>query len=89
MISFFSIKNAAMMKPVLLGVEGESKAIIEKYNAGVCFEPENMAAFHQALASIMNRENYKIFQQGCTDLAQDFDRKNLAMKMLREIQSVS
>lgn len=82
-------ENAAMMKPVLLGVEGESKAIIEKYNAGVCFEPENMAAFHEALASIMNRESYKTFQQGCTDLAQDFDRKNLAMKMLREIQSVS
>ena len=82
-------ENAAMMKPILLGVEGESKAIIEKYNAGVCFEPENMTAFHEALAKIMNPESYKTFQQGCIDLAQDFDRKNLAMKMLHEILFVS
>lgn len=79
-------ENAAMMKPVLLGVEGESKAIIEKYQAGVCFEPENTAAFEAALGAIMQPENYLHFQEGCTALAKDFNRKSLAQKMLDEIQ---
>lgn len=82
-------ENAAMMKPVLLGVEGESKAIIEKYNAGVCFEPENEAELTEALGRMMNPENYRQYQQGCIELARDFDRKNLAMKMLESIQAIS
>lgn len=81
-------ENAAMMKPVLLGVEGESKAIIEKYNAGVCFEPENPVALSEALEIIMNPENYRQYQLGCIELARDFNRKNLAIKMLNSIQSV-
>ena len=31
----------AMERPIILGVEGESKAIIEKGNCGLCIEPEN------------------------------------------------
>lgn len=32
---------AAMEKPILLGLEGETKGIIEQYDAGVCFTPED------------------------------------------------
>ncbi|MCA0238537.1 MAG: glycosyltransferase family 4 protein [Bacteroidetes bacterium] len=81
-------ENAAMLKPVLLGVEGESQAIIEKYCAGVCFEPENEEAFQEALQKIMHPDNYLKYQQGCIPLAHDFDRKALAMKMLESINAL-
>ena len=42
-------ENAAMGKTIILGVEGESKNIIEKYNLGLSFEPGNFNSFISAL----------------------------------------
>ena len=43
---------AAMEKPILLGLEGETKGIIENYNAGVCFRPEDQNSFYEAVNAI-------------------------------------
>ena len=43
---------AAMEKPILLGLEGESKEIIESYGAGVCYHPEDQKSFYKALVQI-------------------------------------
>ena len=72
-----------MLKPILLGVEGESKALIEKYNAGECFEPENKISFKKSLNLIMEIDKYKL---GCQKLAADYDRKNIAKNMLSIIK---
>ncbi|MCO6464507.1 MAG: glycosyltransferase family 4 protein [Saprospiraceae bacterium] len=80
-------ENAAMEKPVLLGVEGEAKSLIEEYHAGVCFEPENTQDFINAIYKLKNdRALYKDCQQGCKKLAADFDRKSLAVKMLTYLE---
>ncbi|MEM6699655.1 MAG: hypothetical protein AAF599_14735, partial [Bacteroidota bacterium] len=79
-------ENSAMKKPILLGVEGESKGIIEKYRAGVCFEPENEADFIQKLQLL--KQDQILYQQcvlGCENLVKDFDRVALARKMLDAI----
>jgi glycosyltransferase involved in cell wall biosynthesis len=76
---------SAMQKPTLLGVEGEAKRIIEKYNAGVCFEPENEEDFIKKLYILKDEKNYDSYKQGCKKLAQDYDRKYLAQKMLIEV----
>ncbi len=82
-------ENAAMGKPILLGVEGESQAIIESYGAGVCFEPENKRDFLAKLTTIAQDANfYRRCQEGCTRLAKDFDREKLAGDMLQVIQEV-
>lgn len=82
-------ENAAMGKPILLGVEGESQAIIESYGAGVCFEPENKRDFLEKLTAISKDDKlYKACQEGCTRLAQDFDREKLAGDMLAVIREV-
>jgi glycosyltransferase involved in cell wall biosynthesis len=73
-------ESCAMHKPILLGVEGESKGIIEEYNAGVCFEPENKIDFIRKLKILRDKNKYKIFQKGCSLLAKNFDRKELANK---------
>ena len=80
---------SAMLKPTLLGVEGQAQEILEKYNAGVCFEPENKEDFIEKLLHLKNNEqDYNICKDGCKLLAIDFDRKKLASKMLNIIKSI-
>ncbi len=76
---------AAMSKPILLGLQGESKIIIKKYNAGVCFEPENKIEFIQGCKKLFN-EDLKQYKQGLLKLSQDFDRKFLANIMYEFIK---
>jgi len=80
---------SAMLKPTLLGVEGQAQDIIEKYEAGICFEPENENDFLEKLYILKDdKEFYKKCQDGCHKLSSDFDRKILADKMLDIIKSI-
>jgi glycosyltransferase involved in cell wall biosynthesis len=79
---------SAMQKPTLLGVQGQSQEIIEKYGAGVCFEPENEKDFLDKLNELRKESIYKSCQNGCTKLAKDYDRKILANKMLEIIKKI-
>lgn len=75
-------ENAAMRKPILLGVEGESKALVESYNAGVCFEPENEVDFINKLNIIRSNVLKGIYVEGCNKMTKDFNRIHLAGNML-------
>lgn len=76
-------ENAAMEKPILLGVEGEAAQIIKSYSAGRCFEPENKEDFLENLKVLVNDAIiYESYKAGLRNLAQNFDRKRLALKML-------
>jgi len=82
-------ESAAMRKPMLLGVEGEAREIVEGHHAGVAFEPENKEEFLAALEEItQGGEAYKQMQEGCDALAKAFDRRYLAGKMLKVLKSV-
>ena len=78
---------AALQKPILLGLEGETKGIIESFNAGLCFEPENEAQFLAQCAAILDEAHYNILQQGCAKLAEAFNRKTIALGVLESITS--
>jgi hypothetical protein len=78
-------ESASMNKPILLGVQGEAQRIIETYNAGLCFEPENEKDFLNKLLQLHQKECYISCQQGCQKLAQAYDRKTLAQNMLKII----
>jgi len=81
---------SAMRKPTLLGVEGEAKKVIQKYGAGICFEPENEQDFIDKVYELKNNKLlYSSCQEGCSKLAFDFDRKKLANKMLEILQDTS
>ncbi|MDO8965692.1 glycosyltransferase family 4 protein [Algoriphagus sp.] len=74
---------AAVQKPILLGLEGETKAIIDSYGAGLCFEPENSTDFiRKVLEFYENRKNLEFYKIGCKKLAFDFERKKIAKSML-------
>lgn len=76
---------AALQKPILLGLEGETKEIIQSFNAGLCFEPENESEFINQCKAILDTQRYKGFQKGCEKLAQAFDRKQIALEVLKTI----
>lgn len=76
-------ETSAMEIPILLGVDGEARSIIEQYDAGLFYEPENKEDFIQKVDQLFSDprriDNCKA---GCWKLARDFDRKILANKML-------
>lgn len=82
-------ENAAMEKPILMGVEGEAQQIVESYGAGVCFEPENESDFNDKLAQLQDEEFYGKCKDGCKRLAGDFDRTKLATDMLCILNGVT
>lgn len=75
---------AAMHKPILLGVEGESAKIITDYNAGVTFEPENESELFSKIALLKSHDG----SFGFDALTRDYDRRILAADMLKFIYSV-
>lgn len=82
-------ENAAMEVPILMGVEGEAKEIVKKYNAGLCFEPENQNDFIKKLSEISKAETRNKLIIGCRKLAEDFDRKKLALNMQNIIHKIA
>jgi hypothetical protein len=82
-------ESASMLKPILLGVEGEAKEIVLSHGAGLAYEPENKEAFLSAVEAISSdAQQYEVYQQGCAALAKAFDRKALAERMLDIMQEV-
>ena len=77
-------ENIAMYKPILLGVEGESKKLIDDYEVGVCFEPENKESFLNAIKDIqkLDRDSFKV---NCNKMLADFDRNNIAENLIKFI----
>ena len=77
-------ENIAMYKPILLGVEGESKKLIDDYEVGVCFEPENKESFFNAIKDIqkLDRESFKV---NCNKMLVDFERNNIAENLIKFI----
>ena len=80
-------ETAAMRTPILLGVDGEVRELVDNYGAGLFFEPENEKDFLRTVSLVKSKgQLYSDLQIGCEKLAQDFDRKKLAAQMLSEIQ---
>ncbi|MEZ5757428.1 MAG: glycosyltransferase family 4 protein [Emcibacteraceae bacterium] len=82
-------ESAAMSKPILLGVDGQAREIVEQYNAGLYFEPENEEEFIKSVTEIKNnRILYANIQCGEKKLADAYDRNRLADKMLSYISTL-
>lgn len=80
-------ENAAMHIPILLGVDGEAREMIEEYGAGLYYEPENADDFRQKLKQLFSSEAiYRSCQNGGEKLAKAYERKRLAAEMIDIIQ---
>ena len=80
----------AMGKPILLGVEGQAKEIVNEFGAGVCFEPENTNEFIESVDKLKTEDEfYESVSRNALKLAQAYDRKELAKEMLGVIRRVA
>lgn len=81
---------SAMGKPIILGVDGYARELIERYGAGLCFEPENETDFLEKLFLIKkDRVLHQRLKDGCMTLTSDFDRKRLAEQMYGYIEEAA
>jgi glycosyltransferase involved in cell wall biosynthesis len=80
---------AAMRRPILLGVDGQARQIVEEFGAGRYFEPENKTAFLEALEAAQDPAAIAEMKAGCDALARAYDRRRLAEAMLNELKAVS
>jgi colanic acid biosynthesis glycosyl transferase WcaI len=80
----------ACARPVILGVEGQARKIIEEAQAGICIEPENADELVQAIirlaADPMLRES--LGRNGRRYIQQRFSRRNTAEAYLDVLESL-
>ena len=80
-------ESMGMGLPVLHGVEGESADIVREEGAGIPFEPENVDELCSALTRLRsNPTELESFRANCLKGAQNYDRTNLALRMMRVLE---
>ena len=74
----------AMERPIVLGVEGESKQIIEEGDCGICIEPENALELAKALATLCGDKGKadRLGRNGRKFVERYFNRDKLAADYL-------
>lgn len=81
---------SAMERPILLGVDGQARGIVEAHGAGVHFTPEDPAAFTEAVLQLAGDEGLRdACALGGRDLATAYAREALAARMLAILQGVA
>lgn len=75
-------ESMAMGKPVILGVRGESQAMVEKSGAGICIQPESAFQLARAVRRLLANpaEREAMGQAGRRFVAGHFDRRVLAKR---------
>jgi glycosyltransferase involved in cell wall biosynthesis len=73
-------ESMAMQRPILLGVDGETRGIIESGRAGLFVEPENAAALAEAVRELKDDEakRVELGANGRRYVQAYFDRRKLA-----------
>jgi len=78
-------------KPVLVTIDGITRALIEKANCGLYSEPENIEAFEEVILSFqkMSNDELKMLgENGFKYVKDNFDREKLADKYIDVIKEV-
>ncbi len=84
-------ENLAMKKPILLGVEGEAKALfIDTGKAGLFFEPENETELAKAVDEIANNPSAVMHfgENGREYVSQVFNRDKIAAEFNKELKQL-
>ena len=83
-------ETMAMERPIILGVEGESREIIEKAKSGLCIEPENYQQLAEAVLRLYNNPEFteSLGRNGRQFVKDNFDRDKLADTYLGILQQV-
>jgi glycosyltransferase involved in cell wall biosynthesis len=77
-------ESMAMQRPIILGVRGESQALVEQSGAGICIQPESAAELAAAVRRLHADAGARraMGEAGRRFVAEHFDRKVLAARYL-------
>jgi glycosyltransferase involved in cell wall biosynthesis len=83
-------ESMAMKKPIILGVEGESRKLVESARGGLAIEPENSKELAQCLVKLADNPELRaaLGNQGREFVSAHFDRKVLARRYLATISTL-
>ena len=80
-------ESMGMNVPILLGVDGESREIVEEYKIGEYFEPENEIELYKLITKFHNKRHHlKLYKENAKLHSHIFDRSLLSDKMISFIQ---
>src|SRR5690606_2595828 len=77
-------------RPILMGIDGVSRALVEEAKAGSYVEPENKEAYNRIIRSYLH-DPERLQQEGANGYAyarSNFDRNVLALRYLEHIESI-
>jgi glycosyltransferase involved in cell wall biosynthesis len=79
---------AALQCPILLGVDGITREIVERFGAGIFYQPEDKNSFVTAARRLKtDTQLYLTLKEGCRALAKAYNRDQLADRALEVIRS--
>jgi glycosyltransferase involved in cell wall biosynthesis len=84
-------EDAAMERPILLGFEGEARAMLREADCGISFEPSDdqaLAAAAEELAAAPPEERLRLGTNGRRYVLEHFDRRRLAHDYLSVLERV-
>ena len=78
-------------RPIILGVRGESKSILERAGAGIAIAPENALELAAAILRLADETSLAagMGASGRTFVEQNFDRDRLAAQMLDALMNAA
>lgn len=81
---------SAMNIPILLGVDGEARALVEQYGNGVFYTPEDKGSFLGQLYKMISNDSELLnrSKEGCKNLTLEYDRQKMAMKLFWSIKKL-
>jgi colanic acid biosynthesis glycosyl transferase WcaI len=77
-------------RPVILGVEGQARQILEQADAGICIEPENPAELVQAVLRLSGNDQLRetLGRNGRRHVLQHFSRRQTAMDYIEVLNAL-
>ncbi|NPV04870.1 MAG: glycosyltransferase family 4 protein [Syntrophaceae bacterium] len=80
----------AMARPVILGVDGEARGIVEEAGCGICIEPENDEQLAEAVLALCRdrAEAARLGENGRRFVKENYDRDILARRYLDVLTKV-
>lgn len=84
-------ENLAMKKPVILGLEGEAKALfIDQGKCGVAFEPENESDLVDKILQLYNDRALvkELGENGLKYASENFNRDKIAQEFYEKLQTI-
>ena len=68
--------------PVIVSIDGEARALVDKAQAGMCIEPENPQAMADTILKLYKEPNFRrtLAQNGRKYVIEHYDRHQIAKK---------